>query len=191
LSQETSVEEIRCEPTPIARAVTGKEVHILLADEHVAVIPFDELMEGAKEDAIANVWRLRQEDEMERTIGPINGFRAKYVVVNDAVVGRSEAGAFLAGRVANRSHCYFLPITTPAGEPAAEAMQPQSDLSRYLQGLRPDGTTVTIWTYPGNFDELRSLKRWIRQIGFTIAVRPLPKGVPVGASRHGTTSVSE
>jgi hypothetical protein len=191
MSQEESVEEITCEPTPIARAVTGKEVHILLADEHVAVIPFDSLMEAAKEDAVANVWRLRQEDEMERTIGPIDGFRAKYVVVNDAIVGRSEAGAFLAGRVASLSHCWMLPLTTPAGEPASEAMQPQSDLSRYLQGLRPDGTTVTIWTYPGNYDQLRNLKRWIRQLGFTIAVRPLPKGVPVGASRHGTSTVSE
>jgi hypothetical protein len=93
--------------------------------------------------------------------------------------------------VPNFSHCWILPITTPAGEPAADAMQPQSDLSRYLQGLRPEGTTVTIWTYPGNYDQLRALKRWIRQMGFTIAVRPLPKGVPVGASRHGTTTVSE
>jgi hypothetical protein len=191
LSQETSVEEIKCEPTPIARAVTGKEVHILLADEHVAVVPFDALMDAAKEDALANIWRLRAEDEMERTIGPIEGFRMKYFFVNDQVVGRSEAGTVVAGRVPNFSHCWILPITTPAGEPAAEAMQPQSDLGRYLQTLRPDGTTVTIWTYPGNYDQLRALKRWIRQIGFTIAVRPLPKGVPVGASRHGTTTVSE
>jgi len=191
LSQEDSVEEINCEPTPIARAVTGKEVHVLLADEHVAVIPFDALMEAAKEDAIANIWRLRQQDEMDRTIGPIDGFRMKYFFVNDEVIGRSEAGPVVAGRVPNFSHCWILPITTPAGEPAVEAMQPQSDLGRYLQGLRPEGTTVTIWTYPGNYDQLRALKRWIRQIGFTVAVRPLPKGVPVGASRHGTTTVSE
>jgi hypothetical protein len=191
LSQETSMEEIKCEPTPIARAVTGKEVHILLADEHVAVIPFDALMDAAKEDAVANIWRLRQDDEMERSVGPIDGFRMKYFFVNDEVVGRSEAGNVVAGRIPSFSHCWIVPLTTPAGEPASEAMQPQSDLNRYLQGLRPDGTTVTIWTYPGNYEQLRTLKRWIRQIGFTIAVRPLPKGVPVGASRNGTTSVSE
>jgi hypothetical protein len=191
LSQETSVGEIKCEPTPIARAVTGQEVHILLADEHVVVIPFEKLMDAAKEDAIANIWRLRQEDEMERTIGPIDGFRMKYFFVNDEVVGRSEAGNVVAGRIPSFSHCWISPLTTPAGEPAPEAMRPQSQLNLYLQGLRPEATTVTIWTYPGNYEQLRALKRWIRQIGFTIAVRPLPKGVPVGASRHGTSSMSE
>jgi hypothetical protein len=191
LSQETSLAEIKCEPTPIARAVTGKEVHILLADEHVAVVPFDALMDAAKEDAIANIWRLRQEDEMERSVGPIDGFRMKYFFVNDEVVGRSEAGNVVAGRIPSFSHCWIVPLATPTGEPALEAMRPESELSRYLQELRPEGTTVTIWTYPGNYEQLRTLKRWVRQIGFTIAVRPLPKGVPVGASRHGTTSVSE
>jgi hypothetical protein len=97
----------------------------------------------------------------------------------------------MTGSIPQFSHCYFVPITEPAGDPAAEAMRGDSELHQFLRRLRPEGTTVTIWTYPGNFDRLRELKRSIRELGFQIAVRPLPKGVPIGASQRGTESISE
>jgi len=191
ISQDEPSESIECEPTPLAKVVTGKQVHVMLSNDHVAIIPFDELLDQAKQDVNENVWRLRQQDEMERTIGPIDGFRLRYWFVKTEVNARTPAGAVVTGSLPQFSHCYFLPVTTPAGEPAAEAMQPGSELSQFLQRLRPDGTTVTIWTYPGNYDRLRELKRIIRDLGFQIAVRPLPPGVPIGASRHGTDSLAE
>jgi hypothetical protein len=191
MSQEAPTEELECQPTPIARAVTGKELHVLLADDHVAIVPFEDLMEQMKEDAKANVWRLRQQDEMERTIGPVGGFRLRYCFTKENVVGRSDAGNYLSGSVSRFSHCAFMPVTTPAGEPAAEALQSNSEFFLHLRRLKPDGTTITIWTYPGNYDRLRELKRAIRELGFPIAVRPLPKGLPIGASRHGSESLSE
>jgi hypothetical protein len=191
LSHEGPTAEIACEPTPIARKVTGKEVHVLLSDDHVAIVPFDEMMKAAKDDALANIWRMRQQDEMERTIGPVNGFRMRYWIVKDEVVRRSDAGTMVAGAIPAFSHCWLKPITTPAGEAAEEAMGPNSELFQSLSQQRPEGTTVTIWTYPGNYERLRELKRSIRQAGYTVAVRPLPKGMPIGASRHGTETVSE
>ena len=189
-SQEPAVEEIECEPTPLGKVVTGKEVHVLLSEDHVAVVPFDELLELMKQDVAANIWRLRQEDELERTIGPVNGFRLRYWFIKTAVVARSESGTVMAGAFPQFSRCYFLPESEPAGEPAAEAMLPDSGFARHLQRIRP-GTTVTIWTYPGNYDRLRELKRAIREFGLQIAVRPLPPGMPIGASRGGSESVSE
>lgn len=191
MSQDEAPEQLECQPTTLAKAVTGKEVHVLLSDDHVAIVPFDELLEVMKEDITANVWRLRQQDEMERTLGPINGFRLKYYFVKEDVMRQSSAGTYMTGSISRFSHCYFLPVTTPAGEPAAESMKPNSELFQHLKRLRPDGTTVTIWTYPGNYDRLRTMKRSIREIGFQIAVRPLPKGMPLGASRHGSESLSE
>jgi hypothetical protein len=191
MSREPNVEEIECQPTPVAKAVSGTEVHVLLADEHVAVVPFDELLEEMKADAQANSWRLRQQDQMERSIGPINGFRLRYFFVKEDVVGRSDAGTYMTGKVYRFSHCYIVPVATPAGEPAQEALAPNSQLFQSLHRLKPEGTTITIWTYPGNYDRLRELKRAIRQVGFQIAVRPLPKGMPIGASRHGSDSLSE
>jgi len=191
LSRQPNEEQIECQPTPVAKTVVGTEVHVLLSDDHVAVVPFDELIERMKTDAQANVWRLRQQEEMERTIGPVNGFRLRYCFVKEDVVGRSDAGTYMTGSVSRFSHCYMVPVASPAGEPAHEAIGPNSELFQHLRQLRPEGTTITIWTYPGNYDRLRELKRAIRQVGFQIAVRPLPKGMPIGASRHGSESLSE
>jgi hypothetical protein len=191
LSREPDVEVIECQPTPFARTVTGKELHVLLADDHVAVVPFEELLEQMKADVQENIWRLRQQDELERAVGPIGGFRLRYWFIKADVIARSEAGTMRAGQIPQFSHCFFLPVHTPAGEPAAEAVLPNSELRQYLQRHNPQGTTVTIWTYPGNFDRLREVKREIRRLGYQIAVRPLPKGVPIGASRTGTESVTE
>jgi hypothetical protein len=190
MSREPAVEELECQPTPMAKAVTGKEVHVLLSDDHIAVVPLDELLEMVKTDAQANVWRMKQ-GNMERTIGPVNGFRLRYFFVKEDVVGKSEVGTKMIGSVSRFSHCYVLPVTTPAGEPAQEALAPNSDFFHQLQQYRPEGTTVTIWTYAGNFERLREMKRVIRQVGYQIAVRPLPKGMPIGASRHGSNSLSE
>jgi hypothetical protein len=191
MSQDEAPEQLECQPTTLAKAVTGKEVHLLLSDDHVAIVPFDDLLEVMKQDISSNVWRLRQQEEMERTIGPINGFRLKYSFVKEDVMRQSSAGTYMTGSISRFSHCYFLPVTTPVGEPAADSMKPDSELFQHLRRLRPDGTTVTIWTYPGNYDRLRTMKRSIRELGFQIAVRPLPKGMPLGASRHGSESLSE
>lgn len=190
LSQEPEVEEIECQPTPLARTVTGKEVHILLSDDHVAIVPFDELLELMKQDVAANIWRLRQQDELERMIGPVNGFRLQYWFVKSAVIARSERGTAVTGQVVRFSQCQFLPVSTPVGEPAEVALRSNSEFQRYLRGLR-SGTTVTIWTYAGNYERLREVKRAVREYGLPVAVRPLPKGMPIGASSSGSESVSD
>jgi hypothetical protein len=191
MSQDETPEQLECQPTVLAKAVTGKEVHVLLSEDHVAIVPFEELIEEMKEDINANIWRLKQQDEMERTIGPTNGFRLKYCFVKEGVMRQSSAGTYMTGSVSRFSHCYFLPVSTPVGEPAAEAMKPNSEFFQHLKRLRPESTTITIWTYPGNYDRLRLLKRSIREVGFQIAVRPLPKGMPIGASRNGSESLSQ
>ena len=128
---------------------------------------------------------------MDRTIGPIGGYRVRYFAVKKEVVGKSEAGTFMTGSVCSFTKCHILPVSTPAGEPAAEAIGPKSDFFQQLHRYRPEATTITIWTYPGEYERLRELKQAIRQVGFSIAVRPLPKGVPIGASTSGSASLSE
>jgi hypothetical protein len=158
----------------------------------VAIVPFEELLELLKADAEANVWRLRDQDELERTVGPVNGFRLRFWFVKAALVARNtNTGTVVAGQFPRFSHCFFIPVTTPAGEPALDALRPDSEMRQFLARLNPQGTTVTIWTYPGNYDRLREVKRAIRDLGFQIALRPLPKGMPIGASRTGTESVTE
>jgi hypothetical protein len=191
MARDANVEEIECQPTPVAKTVVGKQVHILLSDDHVAVVPFDELMERMKADAQTNVWRLQQQGELEGTVGPIGNFRLRYWFIKEDVSGRSNGGTLMTGSVGRFSHAYILPVSAPIGETAEEAMGPNSELFQQLQRHKPEGTTVTIWTYPGNYERLRELKRTIRQVGFQIAVRPLPAGMPIGASSNGSDSLSE
>jgi type II secretory pathway pseudopilin PulG len=191
LVSQATVEEVECQPTPLSREVTGDETHILLADDHVAVVPFKELWELLREDAPKNFWRLKNEEVMERTIGPIGGFRLRYSFVLSNVVARSDAGTAVAGQFRQFRGCEFLPVTTPIGEPALEALRQGSEFQQHLQRLNPHRTTVTIWTYPGNFDRLRELRGAIREQGFQIALRPLPLDVPIGASPTGSKSAAE
>jgi len=191
ISQEGPSEELECQPTPLAKFVKGKEIHVLLSEDHLALIPFDELIEAMKADIKENMWRLQSQDELVRTIGPIEGFRLKYCFNKEDVMRASAAGTYMMGTICRFSHCYFLPVTTPAGEPAADSLGAQSELMQLLSRERADGTTVTFWVHPGNYDRLLGLKRAVRDRGFQVAVRPLPKGVPMGAARDGTKSLVE
>jgi hypothetical protein len=191
VSQEPDAGQIECQPTPIAKFVRGKEIHVLLSEDHVALIPFEELVKAMEEDARANRWRLERQAELVQTIGPINGFRLTYVFDKEDVVRTSDAGTRMLGSICRFSHCYFEPVVTPPGEPAGEALQPNSELMQHLRNQRAEGTTVTFSVHPGNYDRLMQLKRVVREMGFQIAVRPLPKGMPVGAARDGAPSLAE
>ena len=147
----------------MAKTVTGKEVHVLLSDDHVAIVPFDELLEQMKTDAQANVWRMKQQDDMERTIGPINGFRLRYCFVKEDVVGRSDAGTYMTGSVSRFSHCYVLPVTTPAGEPAPRGAAAQLGvLSTFAAAASPRARRLRSGPTRATYERLRELKRAIR-----------------------------
>jgi hypothetical protein len=191
LAAEPDVEQIKCEPTPIAKSVTGKELHIQLANDHVAIRPADEMIEQMKADFSENSWRLKQQEEMVRTIGPMNGFRLQYAFAVTEYVDRGRNGNTVSGKAATFLGLYFLPIATPLGEPAAAAMEPGSELRQRLGQVDPTRTTITIWTYPGNYDRLRELRRSLRELGFQTAIRPLPKNCPIGFSPGGSRSVTE
>ena len=72
-----------------------------------------------------------------------------------------------------------------------QALADGSQFRRVLSGFRPSKTTITIWTYPDSFAEFRRLKQQLYQLGFPTAARPLPDGVPIGGSPHGTKSAAE
>jgi hypothetical protein len=191
MARDEHEEQIQCQPTPMARKVVGKEVHVLLADDHIAIVPFGELIDLVAADAPANLWRLNDQSKMERTVGPINGYRMRYHFIKEDAVGRNERGALVNGTIRRFSHCYVLPDDNPTGEPAEQALAANSDFFQALQHLRPESTTITIWVYPGNCERLLQLKREVRQLGFPIAVRPMPKGTPMGGSPDGTKALVE
>ena len=166
-------------------------MHILLADDHVAIVPLKELTEQMFDDAKKNLWRLKNENLMERTIGPVGGFRVRYRFIKSEVVARGHAGTVVAGEIPQFIGCQFLPVVTPIGEPSLEALRQDSEFQQHLGALNPNHTTVTMWAYPGNYDRLLDLKRLVRERGFQIALRPLPPDMPISGSPSGPQSVAQ
>ncbi len=192
LAEEPSAEKIECKPTPLGKAVDGNEVCVQLSDDYVAVLPVDELAKELKNDAEKNIWRLKQQDELVRTLGPINGFRMRYYVEKFDVVARSESGAMTSmGGVPKLSHCVFIPVTTPIGEPFREAIGPNSELRQYLKQHAPGKTTVVLFTYPGNYAQLRELKKLLQDQGYQTAPVALAKDQPISMGPGGRRVMAE
>jgi hypothetical protein len=80
------------------------------------------------------------------------------------------------------------PITPGRGETEAEALSAQGRFRKVIAGLSPETTAVTFWVYPDSFALYRSLRDHLHDRGFVVAGRPLPGGMPITSSRHGSAS---
>ena len=83
------------------------------------------------------------------------------------------------------------PVSDNIGETIDEALQPASQFHQIITGRRAKDATITLWTYPGSFDDFRRLKQELYRLSFPVAARPLPDGVPISGSSHGSKSTAE
>jgi hypothetical protein len=191
LTQAPKVEELENLPTPLARTVSGDEVHLRLDKGRVAFIPVDELIAQLQEDAEDNRWRLKDRDVVDSVVGPLNGFRLRYRLRKRQLVLRDPSGAVQRATVTNYTGWQLLPTKQELGEPVDQAVLPNSDLMHFLKPYRPESTTVTVWTYPGSFNEFRQLKQTLFEMGFGTAARPMPEGKLIGGSPQGSKSSAQ
>lgn len=180
------VESIESLPTPLAQTVSGDELHIRLAGGKAAVIPLDELRRDLEQHAKANLWRLQSREQTSVSVGPIDGFRLVYTLRRASYTGQGGASGMLVRLEGWR----LFPDETAEGEPVAQAVMPESRLMRAVTS-RPVTTTVTVWMYPDSFNEFRTLKRELHELGYATAGRPLPEGAPIGGSPDGSQSAAQ
>lgn len=164
--------------TPISRLVEGKEEHFQLRGGLIARVPMDEFVERVPDELKQQAWKLRQLPEVTSTIGPIDGFRMRYLIVR-------------AGNMIRLQQFELLPVSKDLGEPLQVALAPGSEFSRTIAGHTPRRTTITLWVYPDSFSEFRALKDHLRELGFVTAGRPLPADHPIGASIYGSRSAAQ
>lgn len=181
------VEQIKSLPTPLAETVSGEEVHLRLAKGHVAIIPLDQLLEAFQADAKQNLWRLDNQSEASNTIGPIADFRLRYFLRKTqlTVPGRGTA------TLVQLSRWQLMPTSPQIGEPVEQALMEDSQLSTRLARYAPERTTITVWVYPDSFQQFRTMKEALFERGYATAARPLPEGIPIGGSPHGTKSAAQ
>jgi hypothetical protein len=176
--------ELQSFSTPISKTVVGKQVHVRLSKGCVAIVPLDELVDEAKQATRRRMWKPEDMRGFTDEVGPIGGFRLRYVMEIEVDATRTRAAISM-------KEAQVVPESWQVGEPVAKALVPQSEFRTALGNLDPQDTTVTVWTYPESFAEYRAVTGVLHELGFTVAGRPLPDGVPIGSSSRGTKSAAQ
>lgn len=177
-------------PTPMAKTVFGKELHVMIRDGRLSVIPWDTLIEQLKINARSSASRNSQRDKFEDVLGPIDGFLMRYRLI-------SKSGLMSDGRVAAMGKMVELerfelePTAEVIRESVEESLGPRGRLRSELDAVRSNHTTVTVWVYPESFGQFRKLKELLYREGCLCAARPLPEGMRIGASPHGSSSTAQ
>ncbi len=187
-AQVVKVESV---PTPLSRTVDGREVHLQLKGNYVVIVPMDELTSRLKEHAQERLWKLRDAQTMTDSLGPIEGFRMRYMLERVDVSLETTVNTGRAGSYIRLVRYELLPVTSQLGDPIDEALAPDSAFRRRLALLAPPGHTITIWAYDDSFDAFRRLRKDLYEHGYPVAGRPLPEGLPISGSPQGSKSAAE
>jgi hypothetical protein len=169
--------------TPLSHTVFGHEVHFRLAEGRIAFVPFDELIERAKQE-MGQITSVETATEQKHVVGPVGGFQMEFTL------GMTAAER---GRVGLEGKEFRIePAEARVGEPVREALGGSSEFRRRLGLLSPRDTTITIWLYPDGFADYRLLNDELYRLGFAVAARPLPPGMSIaGSPDHGTRSAAQ
>ncbi|MGE0758852.1 MAG: hypothetical protein AB7F89_07855 [Pirellulaceae bacterium] len=187
LPQTTVLEHL---PTPMAKTVFGRELHVRLKGGRLMYVPWDDFIQLLKEDAPRKVWRLKDQDELTELVGPLGGFWMRYTLRRETQLLQTKVGV-AAQQSVTLDRFTLVPENEELGEPLADALQPGSRFATLLSSYRPDSTTITAWTYPDSFGQFRDFKRQMFERGYVTAARPLPADHPIGGSPDGTRSAAQ
>lgn len=164
--------ELRHKQTPISRNIEGHEVHFIVKNDRILYIPMNELIEIYQR----RMSQLLLGNSRTDTVGPVKGFMLRVNAKMDA----------------SRPEIFWqLIMPVEGGESREMALAPVSDFRRNIESLKPTRDVITLWVYPSGFRLHREIKDFLYQLGYSIAVRPLPEGYPIEGSPYGQRSVAQ
>lgn len=184
------VKQITHRLTPISREVEGKEIHFRLAENRVAYLPIQELVERLRPQMQRQKDWLVNYRQHQGQVGPVGGFMMNYVIERQPF---SVLDELRTGRVMIRiglTKWELVPSPNLVAETTDEALKMGSAFIRKLKAADLD-STVTLWVYPDSYPIFRRLQKFAHNEGFTVAARPLPFGVPIAGSPNGTRSAAQ
>ncbi len=187
LSAPEVVEELENSPAPIAREIDEDAIHLRLKDGLVSVVPLTELMAEAQAHFGDIGRRLQASGAVTETFGPINGYRIRVQVFK--VDDLNSIHGPRAGEMRRNTYDFaaeILPTSESIGQDIELAMGPGGSVHQYLVAHRRQSSAVVAWVHTDSFGEFRLLKRTLWEMGFSLAVKPLPPGINIGISPHGT-----
>lgn len=184
------VKELKHRVNPVGRQVSGPELHVRLLHGKVAVVPLEELAERLKEDLRKRRNWLLEYGAYEGTVGPLQGFAMRYLVERQTPSVLDEIRYGRGYVQFGVTYWELVPQPDLPEQMLEEALGLRGELRQRLAAA-PAGTTVTVWVYPDSFGEYQLLDAALHRMGFEVAARPLPFGIPVAGSPHGTKSIGQ
>jgi hypothetical protein len=177
-------------PTPMAKTVFGQETHFQLKAGRITYVPWDHLIDLLQGDAPRHVWKLKDAARTTEILGPVEGFRMKYTLINKRNAIDTRQGRVVQRRV-ELEKFELTPISSTLGETVPAALQAGSDFLATISKQDEGRGTITVWVYPDSFGQFREIRAYLHKRGFTCASRPLPEGHPIGGSPDGTRTVAQ
>ena len=178
--QATVMENI---PTPLSKTVSeNKEIHVRLLGGNIVYVPLMELILQTRREVFEDVNRYARQPTSIAKVGPIENFELDILLMSYDVPVQG-----IIGRYAE-----VVPRFEPMGQPLRAALaSPQSEFRRKLSLFRRDIYTVTVWVYSDSFEEYQELKRFLHELGYTVAARPMSLGEPISVSPYGQRSSTQ
>lgn len=186
-----SVPKPRAKPlvdkSPVARPPDGDEFHFELHRNRVAFIDLERLIDEIKSDARIQMRLTNGRRTIESQVGPVGDFGIQYALGRALPAGVQE---LLDGNTLSYDLLGWeiIPAREVRGESYQETRLPGSSYRRAVNRLDPNDATITFWVYPDSFAIYRQLRDYLYRKDVEVAGRPLPAGVPIRASRHGSRS---
>lgn len=177
-------------PTPIAKTVFSDEVHFRLENGRLAYVPLNELLEQMKAEWKYKAEKLGQAPSTVEQIGPIENFRMEYELIAESP-DPALSPDLSRGMIIRFNKFLIMPIEPNPGEPLEIALAEPSQFRQRLQRLPPGKTTISIWVYPESYEQLLTLRTWLREQGYPTACWPLESGRPITGGPNGLRTTAQ
>lgn len=175
--------------SPVAKPSDGEEYHFELRRNRVSYIDMDRLINMLKNDIQSRLRRDGLNGALVGRVGPVGSFSMRFEI--GRTMPESIEALMTQGPTLGLRGLEIVPESDLRGEPFEDALRPASDFARAIGRLSPSRSTLTLWVYPDSFALYRRLRDALHARGFTVAARPLPDGIPIRASPHGSISAGQ
>jgi hypothetical protein len=192
LEKQPGVKNVLRYQTPVARTVQSDELHFECKAGRVSFLDVEAFLREIKDGIHAKGGVLKTTWQVDDETSPVGAFRLQYTVARER--GLIESVTSTATPDEQSTFRYGLmgwtavPVQEVRGEPAGAALADNSEFRRIIDHLDAMHAAVTFWVYPDSFPLYRQLRDYCVRRELLVSGRPLPDGIPISSSRHGTVS---
>jgi uncharacterized small protein (DUF1192 family) len=176
--------------TPISAPVT-EEVMFECRAGRVTLIDTGAMLAEVRREVRSKADELKKNWQLTELTTPVGSFRLRYVIERERGPLEGPASGAPPPEGAYRygvTSWEVVPIAEVRGETVEAALASGSAFRKVIDALDAQQTAVTLWVYPDSFPLYRALRDHMHEKKLVVAGRPLPEGIAIASSRHGSSS---